>query len=210
PDTEIVGVDLDVRSQEIAEAKARFHGLDNIRFLTSPRSDALPDIGNVDHVSLTAVYEHLLPNERRSVLPMLWEALKPGGTMFIYGTPYRWWPVEVHTTRGLPLLNYLPDGLAHVYTRYCARDNIRKDDWPTLLRKGIRGGSISEVKRMLRGRQFRMLEPTAIDGRDGVDLWWHYTPKRWANRVFYRFMKLVRYLTGLQTVKTLEIALRKE
>ena len=37
--------------------------------------------------------------------------LRPGGFLFVYESPNRLWPVDHHTT-GLPLLPYLPPGLA--------------------------------------------------------------------------------------------------
>ena len=69
------------------------------------------DIGQFDYIILSAVYEHLLPSERPALLTLLWSHLRPGGVIFLAQTPYRWFPVELHTT-GLPLINYLPDRLA--------------------------------------------------------------------------------------------------
>ena len=113
PETEIVGVELNRERVRIANHLRNDAGLTNLRFLASPAGDQLPsDIGTFDYVMLSAVYEHLLPHERRVTMPLLWNALKPGGILFISGTPHRWFPIEHHTT-GLPGLNYLPDILTH-------------------------------------------------------------------------------------------------
>ena len=210
PHAELIGTDLDEESIAIARARAKFHSISNATFLTSPDPRSLPDIGHVDYVFLTAVYEHLLPEERRTVLPLLWKALKPGGVMFIFLTPYRWWPIERHTSGGLPLLNYFPKFLAHSYTKRFARTNIHKDDWQTLLRKGIRGGSPGEIMRILKPYNPKLLPPTEIGGRDSIDLWWYFAPKNLSNRVFRLTAKLLKLLTGYDTVRTVEIALHKE
>jgi hypothetical protein len=85
-----------------------------VRFLVSPDANSLPpEIGTFDFVMLSAVYEHLLPEERRRVMPWIWSKLKPGGTLFINQTPYRYFPYEHHTT-GLWFINYLPDKLSPV------------------------------------------------------------------------------------------------
>jgi hypothetical protein len=96
-----------------ANALVRHHRLSNVRFLASPCPTALPeDLPNFDFITLSAVYEHLLPHEREEVMPRIWAALSPGGVIFINQTPHRYFPIELHST-GLPFINYLPDRLAH-------------------------------------------------------------------------------------------------
>jgi hypothetical protein len=51
--------------------------------------------------------------------------------------------VETHTT-GLPLLNYLPRSLVHALIRR-RPGHLRLADWSTLLRAGIRGGTVGEI-----------------------------------------------------------------
>jgi 2-polyprenyl-3-methyl-5-hydroxy-6-metoxy-1,4-benzoquinol methylase len=209
PDTQIIGCDINPVMTEISRLRAAHYALDNVQFLTSPDSNSLPDVGKVDFVFLTAVYEHLLPSERRSVMPMLWKSLEPGGTMFLFLTPYRWWPIEEHTTGGLPLLNFLPQSVAHWYIRHCSNLDNRMDDWQTLLRKGIRGGSIGEVLSDLREYEVQLMAPQAIGGRDCLDLWYYYCPKKPAHKAFYTIARVLNSFTGYQTVRQLEIALRK-
>ena len=204
PDTKIIGIELEPDFVDIARQRAEFYGMTNAEFMVSPSPETLPNLGAVDFVFLNAVYEHLLPLERRAVLPMLWEALKPGGVMFIYLTPYRWWPIEYHTTDGLPLINYLPDGIAKRYASKFGRADLRGSDWATMLRKGIRGGCIREIRMILPDAE--LLAPVEIGGKDGVDLWWHFTRKSALKRLFFLVLKALR----IPTIRSLQIALRKQ
>src|SRR5262249_32482386 len=123
---------------------------------------------------LSAVYEHLLPDERRILLPRIWSRLKPGGVLFINQTPHRYSPVEMHST-GLPLINYLPDGLAYRITKRFSKRIKGDEDWPALLRGGIRGATIGEILRAL-GDDAALLEPRA---GDHIDLWYGKLSKRY-------------------------------
>jgi 2-polyprenyl-3-methyl-5-hydroxy-6-metoxy-1,4-benzoquinol methylase len=97
PRTEVVGVELSPEKIEMANRIRAFRSLDNVKFLCSPSGSELPPgLGHFDFVMLSAVYEHLLPDEWK-VMPRLWSALKPGGMIFINRTPYRYFPMEIHT-----------------------------------------------------------------------------------------------------------------
>ena len=72
PQTWIVGVELVSESVEVARKRAEFYGVtDRVRFALSPDSNSLPAGigGDFDYVVLSGVYEHLLPEERQSVIP---------------------------------------------------------------------------------------------------------------------------------------------
>ena len=74
---------------KIANMRKAHYNLDNLHFKISPNENALPeDLPKVDFIVLSAVHEHLLPEERKSLMPMLWERLKPGGVIFLNQTPY--------------------------------------------------------------------------------------------------------------------------
>ncbi len=82
PDTEIIGVELDASRVAIARRLAKFKGLKNVTFRVSPTPDALPPgIGMFDFVMLSAVYEHLLPEERKTLMPLLWSRLVEDGVI---------------------------------------------------------------------------------------------------------------------------------
>lgn len=67
PQTQIVGIDLQAPLLALGEARARHHGLRNVRFLASPSGSALPEgLADFDFILFSAVYEHLLPHDAKS------------------------------------------------------------------------------------------------------------------------------------------------
>lgn len=214
PDASVVGIDI--RPVEVAAARARAHffGFRNAQFSVSSDSAALnSDLGKFDYVLLSGVYEHLLPAERVALLHALWNALEPGGVLFLRETPSRYFPIETHTT-GLPLINYLPDwGALWMTNRFSKR--WRAHSWPQLLRGGIRGGTIGEILHILAAcpGTVRLLEPGRLGVEDRIDLWYFTVEKSRrgeAKRVIYRALKHMKRLTGLEILPYLELALRKE
>lgn len=185
PQTDIVGVELESDRIEIANRMKAYHGLQNVLFLHSPAGDQLPgDARDFDCVMLSAVYEHLLPGERKTLMPLLWASMKPGGVMFINQTPYRYSPCEAHST-GLWFINYMPDALTHWTVRHFAGRNPanRSRDWNVHLRGGIRGATEKEIIRNLTGgdmKSARILQPRQNGVRDRADLWLSATnPRRY-------------------------------
>jgi len=177
PQTEIVGCELDPSRVELALRMKAFYAAHNATFRCSPSGDHLPeDIGSFDFVMLSAVYEHLLPQERQIVMPLLWSAMKPGGAIFINQTPYRYSPYEAHST-GLWLVNYLPDWLAHWTVRHFAARNLeinRSPDWDVHLRGGLRGGTERGSTRHLTGnlaQKAQVLQPHQNGLQDRADFW---------------------------------------
>ena len=159
---------------------------------------------------LSAVDEHLLPEERPVVLPLLWSALKRGGVIFINQTPHRWFPKEHHTTN-LWGVNYLPDALARKIARFSTRD-VRGDDWPTLLRKGIRGGTERSMLHELTGgrtEDARILQP--IRFRDCVDYWFQYTSPRHRpiKRILATGLRLSESMFGTIPTTHIDVAIQK-
>ena len=153
PETEIVGVELNAHSIELARKVQAARPLPNVTFIVSENPSTLPaGIGTFDFAMLSAVYEHLLPDERRNVMPLIWSGLDFGGVLFVNQTPYRYFPYEHHST-GLWLINYLPDGISHYMARKFSRINPeinRSPDWNVHLRGGIRGGTEGEILRNIR------------------------------------------------------------
>ena len=218
PQTRIVGVELLSESVEVARKRAEFYGVtDRVRFALSPDSDNLPaDIGDdFDYIVLSGVYEHLLPEERKSVVPLVWSRLRRGGTLFIFETPHRWFPIETHTTV-LPFLNYLPDRLAHLAARRFSRRINPDMSWTELLRAGIRGGTTREIAAILEGRGGELLSPS-YDGatRDQIDLWYRHVldseagRKSSKKRLAMRILKGIKAVTGYALSPYLGVAFRK-
>ena len=214
PKSEIVGVDMQEGHLVVAHHRRQYYKYKNITFMFSPKSDQLPlDVGFFDYAILSAVYEHLLPEERKILLPQIWSLINPGGVLFLSQTPYRYFPIETHTTSGLPLVNYLPKGAAHVYAQRFSKRKLRNSSWNDLLRKGIRGGSISEILKILNccPEEPVMLNPYRLGIEDNVDLWYFSAGRRRKGkyRTVFHLAKLLKLLTGLIVIPYLSLAIKK-
>lgn len=217
PETEVIGVELSPDRIEIANCIKSSRGLRNVEFRCSPAPDQLPpDSGYYDFVMLSAVYEHLLPVERKTLMPMLWSAIKPGGVMFVNQTPYRYSPYEAHST-GLWFINYLPDSLTHWTVRHFAgrNDTNRSEDWNVHLRGGLRGGTEKEIIRNLTGGDVgaaRILQPRHDGIRDRADLWLSGTnPRRhrMLKQCIASFFRFTDRVGGTIPAINLEVTIQK-
>jgi SAM-dependent methyltransferase len=214
PGTDIVGVDLQPEFIDAARVLAGHFDLPRLAFVEAESPDSLTALGGFDFVVLDAVYEHLLPAERQTLMPELWRALSPGGVLFVMACPHRWYPLEFHTT-ALPLLNYMPDWLAlRVARRFAGlqRRGIARDArWDDLLRSGIRGGTDREIVRNLRaGEEAEELQPIAY--RDHVDLWYARSMARRPlpiKPVMRAAFTAITKLTGSTFVPSVTLAVRK-
>lgn len=215
PKAKLVGIELEERLLEIANARARFEGASNVQFVHALESHILhPALGSFDHIVLSAVYEHLLPEERQSLLPQLWASLRPGGVLFIDQTPHRYFPLEWHTT-GLPLINYLPARPALWLGRTFSPRVSSTHSWPDLLRRGIRGATVGEILGILgrTGQAPLRLKADRMGFRDELDLWFHANRPRKSGSAFrglYRGLKMLRRLTRVSLPPYISIALRKQ
>ena len=210
PSAEITGVELVEAALRIARKRAEVFNLKNVRFLQSPAGDALPEnLGQYDFIILSAVYEHLFPNERKLILPALWEHLRPGGYLFLNQTPNSLFPFELHTTM-LPLINYVPDGVALKMARRFSKRIKPHETWEELLRKGIRGATEREILSHLKGAE--MLEPRHNGLRDRIDLYYVNTNSERLKTIKSAakiFIKAIRTATGITLVPDLSLAFRK-
>jgi len=216
PETEIVGVELSQSHVEMAHKVLSARNLSNIEFLASPDGDSLPaGIGTFDFVMLSAVYEHLLPQERRTVLPLVWSKMKPGAVLFVNQTPYRYFPYEHHST-GLWLINYLPDRVSHWAARKFARHNWSANqsmDWSDHLRGGLRGGTEGQILDNL--RLARSGKPTVIQPKDNdrAAYWLSCTnPDRYqtAKKLTSAFFRMTDRFLGTVPSMNLDVAIRKD
>jgi len=211
PESEIVGVELESELLKIARGRLGYYGFKNVRFLQSPSGTELPEeIGTFDLIVLSAVYEHLLPDERSNVLPKLWSILNDEGILFLDQTPHRYFPLELHTT-SLPLINYLPDGLTLKAARRFSRRVSSDESWESLLRAGIRGATVGEIGKQL-GDGSELLAPTMSGLRDRVDLWYATTKpenRPTLKRIAKLILKGLNSATGIALVPELTLAFRK-
>jgi len=142
---------------------------------------------------------------------LVWQHLRPGGVLFLNQTPYRYSLVEVHTTGGIPLINYLPDSVTLWAARKFSRKVQPDESWSSLLRRGIRGGTVPEILGILGGsRHARLLSPLPQVG-DRIDLWFRTLSARhsWLKRSIWLSLKSLKWLTGRQITPTLSLAIRK-
>jgi SAM-dependent methyltransferase len=215
PRSEIVGVELRQDLLELARRRHEFYGYPNVSLLQS-REDGLPEwLGAFDFVVMSAVYEHLLPEERRRLMPQLWACLAPGGCLLLNQTPHRFFPFESHTTN-LPLINYLPDRLALLAARRFSRRTRDMSSWQALLRQGIRGATEREVLTSLaparEGAAPRLLPPRAPGYRDRVDVWYGaLSPRhRPLKRACRELLRVIERAFGTTLVTNLTLAIGKD
>lgn len=216
PNSQITGLELHANLVGLGRHLAANRHLSNVEFKVSPAADAIPRaVPPFDYIMLSAVFEHLLPDERRLLMPQLWELLKPGGVLFVNQTPHRWFPCDTHST-GLWGINYLPDKLAHRYARHSAMSpNINQSpDWNVHLRGGLRGGSERELLKLLtandRAPAF-IMQPVALGLRDRADYWLSFTSGRYRSLKtgIAWFFRITDYLFATVPAVNLDVAVRK-
>jgi SAM-dependent methyltransferase len=213
----IYGVELEERLLAVAKRRAEYYGLNNLTLLQSPAPDELPEqVDSVDFVLLSAVYEHLLPAERPKLLRQMWQRLKPGGVLFVNQTPDRRFPLETHTT-GLPLINYLPDSVAGYLARRFSKRASRGESWNALLRRGIRGATPAELKRILSEFSYsvELLEPIYGSFKRQSDIWYHSSKSRLSlkyagvrRRAIFAIIQFILW-AGVPVAPYISLALKK-
>lgn len=213
PDTEILGIELCEESLAIAKLRAKHYQLENVQFLQSPNGKVLPEnIGKFDFILLNAVYEHLLPDERLTILPQLWSLLSDQGMMFFNETPHRYFPIETHTTK-LPLINYLPDSLTLVCARQFSNRVKADESWESLLRNGIRGGTETEIINIIKEKCQEdplLLEPSRLGLKDRTDfLYAGRSQLSFKRKVVKALFKTIRLVSGYTFVSSIVFALQK-
>lgn len=219
PHAEIVGIELEEKLVSIAKLRKEHYGFDDrIRLLVSPDAISLPKgIGRFDYVIMRGVYEHLLPFERKMLLPQIWDLLKPEGILFLNETPHRYWPVENHTTSGLPIINYLPDKAAFFIARKFSKRKLQDHTWESLLRQGIRGGSVREILSILTQSKCKqkpiLLAPSRLGAKDRIDLWYIKSGKArfliGRKIVIFLLNKFLKMTAGFIFLPGLSLAVKK-
>lgn len=215
PKSSIVGVELVGKSLLIANCRLKHYGYTNVTFIRSPAGDSLPEqIGKFDFVILNGVYEHLLPNERKMLLPKIWTLINPGGILFLATIPYRYFPIETHTTGGLPFINYLPDRMAFALARTFSKRLKRDESDNALLRKGIRGGSSGEIIGILEECHDKplLMEPCKSGYTDKIDLWYAdsaYSKFPVIKVLLKFFFKIIKSTFGFTCLPYLSLAIKK-
>ena len=213
-EAEITGVELAPAAVTAARRRAEYYNLNNVSFQQSPSGTQLPEaIGEYDFVILSAVYEHLLPGQRKALMPQLWRAVRDNRFLFINQTPNLLFPIELHTTM-LPLVNYLPDRAALAFSRRWSKRVPPDETWDELLQKGIRGATEREILDLLPVANGvpTMLEPRNQGLKDRIDLYYRNTNQnrlQMIKKVARVGIKAFRSLTGIVLVPDLSLAIQK-
>ena len=124
----IVTFDTDPAFVAIVRTKVEDLGLGTVREVTLLGNDETRRLpyadGAFDLVVVTGVIEHLPVRNRRAQVDEYYRVLAPGGHIVILDTPNRLFPFETHSI-GLPLVQWLPPGLAYRYARLCRPRRFR-------------------------------------------------------------------------------------
>ncbi|MGQ0549355.1 MAG: class I SAM-dependent methyltransferase [Armatimonadota bacterium] len=187
----LVAFDIDEKSVAVCLKRLEEHRLlDSVRVVWARDFEEIAaDVGTFDFILLHAVLEHLplsIRGLRRRVVARLFDALNPGGHLYINETPNRLWPKDSHTT-GLWWIPWSSPGSMWAYARAVRAgqhiDNpATHSDGPLgLEERGAWGATFFEIVRYLRGRPLRV-----VNGLPGHDRHVNYTggAQSWKRRVF--------------------------
>lgn len=216
PSAAIVGLDRLEECLRVCRLKARDAECDRLSFVSPASDSSLPsNIRDFDYVVLCGVYEHLLPDERSSLLLDLWSHLTTQGVLFIAQTPNWYFPFETHITR-YPLLHYLPGPIAYPIARSAYKRIWGQDQpWEELLRLGLHGASVREITRILSSgnNQFNLLKPCRLGIQDCLDIWHVTLDKSESGRLkqlTFMVLKTIKRMTALEIPPYISVAVRKE
>jgi SAM-dependent methyltransferase len=170
---------------------------------------ATKEIGShFDVIQLNAVFEHLLPDERKKLMPDLWRRLRLNGYFIVTETPWRWFPIETHTT-SLPFVNYMPDRLALAAVRYRHSKSLT---WRDALKYGVRGATVHEIISCIGANNaaIERVQPAAADARDMLEVWWRGEIRKTPVKALtYRALRLSQQATGIVISPWVNLVLRK-
>jgi SAM-dependent methyltransferase len=211
PNARFVGADIASKDLDMLRSwapdvdRAR---VDLIEIRDPARLDQLD--GSFDLINLNAVFEHLLPAERRTLLPRLWHRLASNGRMVLTETPWRWFPIETHTT-SRPLVNYLPDRLALAVTR---RSGLYGPDltWTGALRDGLRGATVAEIIACIDAPvgTIQLVTSSQPDARDLLELWWWGESRHTRQKALaYQGLSWLHRVTGVVVSPWIHVVFRK-
>lgn len=190
---------------------ARFKDNPRVQLIEMGGPLTIASVGrDFDIIQMNAVFEHLLPDERKRLMPDLWDRLRVGGYLVVTETPWRWFPVETHTT-SLPFVNYMPDRAALAAARYCGRYS-KSLTWEQALRGGLRGATVSEIVSSLgaQGAGIQVIQSFRTDARDLLEVWWQGESRKTRQKALaYRTLRLLQRLTGVVISPWINLVIRK-
>jgi len=123
---EVIGVDLDEGSLQVARERCALHGV-NAELHLANATDLAQLFRNTafDIIIFYGALEHMVIEERLRAIAYTWAMLRSGDLWCVIETPNRLWHTDRHTAR-LPFYHWLPDELAFKYARFSQRTNFRE------------------------------------------------------------------------------------
>ncbi len=109
--SEVVGIDLSQDMIKLAEEKIRKEGLSNIRFVTTSVDDYIPE-KSFDKVISSFMIPHVKPHLRPAIYSCMYNFLKPGGTVGLFGS--RGEVCDVYETRSVVEENLTRSGFTRI------------------------------------------------------------------------------------------------
>jgi SAM-dependent methyltransferase len=207
PNAHFVGADID--RGLLSTCMAHFGKNPRVAFVEMANPTATETVESDFHIiQLNAVFEHLLPDERKKLMPDLWRRLRLGGYLVITETPWRWFPIETHTT-GLPFVNYTPNRLALAAVRYRHSKSLT---WKDALKYGVRGATVHEIVSCIGASKgaIERVQPATVDARDMLEVWWRGEIRKTRIKAFtYRALRFLEQTTGLMISPWVNFVLRK-
>ena len=159
----IVGVDIVNDYAKIWRHRLAEAGFPQIgHFVQSGDTGALPFRDEqFDAAFLNGLVEHLLPEERVTVLREVFRTIRRGGVLFVTETPNSWFPRNSHTklwgSEWLPLRT-----ASRLARRYGPRSDFPTADRTAMYRTGMRGSSIRAIHRVLGSSARRLAVSTDL------------------------------------------------
>lgn len=172
---EVVAFDVSAEAADITRLRLREHGLTDVAVHRADSYREVADqLGSFDLVVMHAVFEHVplsIPGLRADVMQLAFDALVPGGHLFIAESPNRLMPRDIYCT-GLWLLPWTRGGSRWAYRRAlkAGRHHDPACRGPiSLEERGAWGFTYWAVRRYLKGRNFEV-----VNARRGHDRWVRY------------------------------------
>jgi len=209
PDARFVGADIS--PAQLSAFTTHFGNRPRVTIVPMRNPLDTQNLGeDFDVVQINALFEHLLPDERKALMPDLWQRLRPGGYFVVTETPSRWFLIDTHTT-SWPLINYMPDSLALAAVRYCGR-YPKSTTWQEALRAGVRGATCGEIISCIGASASAMehVRSAKVDARDLLEIWWQGESRKTLLKTFtYQTLRWLQRSTGILISPWVNLVLRK-
>ena len=178
--------DVNADAVAITRARLRDHGLERVTVHHAESyRDVADQLGSFDLVVAHAVFEHVplsVPGLRADVIRQAFDAVAPGGHLFISESPNRLMPRDIYCT-GLWFIPWTKGGSTRAYRRAIRTGRHTDPDGRgpiSLEERGAWGFTYWTVRRVLRRRPHEI-----VNAQPGHDRWVRYDRRLSAKRRAY-------------------------